>query len=492
MLNWINLTIRNIEWSIAERVLFDKDGHLKLEGYKLKRGEIYPDNHGNPHQLTHSFLGIQNKIIAIGHIEGRYHQNDTEKKPFSARIKYAEEKDCTHDYVLKIEAIKIPDKTTVNRNPISERELGSLAGAIVGGITRSNAKGIVKGYALYTDFGPKSLWDFIRTKPAKQIQNIDEAYRIAISVALEINRVHELNIAHRDIKPENMIINEVSTNLLGFESNLIDFGFAELNLSTPPSNYRVTMGYFPAKTAHDWRHYPKGMQDCFALSRILYFPEQYNHTTKINGQPSGETCLKQRTANDYSIFSTQHIHDNPRLKSYLDQLENITELTIYDALLIAKELTYLRCGLSKTSQSLIVNVKDILVANILFTKKIEINQANLEFFALIETQLVTRSKEELEAHQALASPKHQEKAPIPSLIPLCKRSIDEDEPAASLRTSVSSKSISPRQSDDFIPKRSKTSVNSRHSLTLFYQPDEFEENLLPDDNSRARSPKPSN
>jgi len=484
MLNWINQAIRNIEWSIAERELFDKDGHLKLEGHKLERGEIYHDDNGVPHQLTHSFLGIKDKIISIGHVEGRHYQNDTEKRPYSARIKYAEEKDCTHHYVLKIEAIKIPEKTTINRNPIAERELGSLAGAIVGGITRSNAKGIVKAYALYKDFGPKSLWDFINTKPAKQIQDIDEAYRIAISVALEINRIHQLNIAHRDIKPENMIINEASTNLLGFELNLIDFEFAEMDLSSPPSVYKVTTGYFPAKNADDWRRYPKGMQDCFALSRILYFPEQYSHIKKINGKPSGETFLKERAANDYAIFSTQHIQDNPKLKSYLEQLENLTELTNYDALLIARELTYLRCGLDKTNQSLIVNVKDILLANALFTKKIEINQSNLEFFAHMETQLTTWSTEEFEAHQALTSLKQPVQALPPASLSPSKRSIDDDDdPATPLRTSISSKSISPRQSSDFRPKRSKTSVSSRHSLTLFYQPDEFEENLLPVDNA---------
>ncbi|MGI9602545.1 MAG: protein kinase domain-containing protein [Acidimicrobiales bacterium] len=128
---------------------------------------------------------------------------------------------------------------------------------------------------------------------------VDEAVRVAGSVADALRRAHELGIMHRDLKPANVLIGNGGRHLVA------DFGIAALADSSAVVSTAVsfTPGYAPPETIQGDPATPAS--DVYSLGATLYALVTSDHPFAEDGESNIYTLI-HRILNDQLDDTRQH------------------------------------------------------------------------------------------------------------------------------------------------------------------------------------------
>lgn len=99
----------------------------------------------------------------------------------------------------------------------------------------------------------------------KGILTEDQRFRIAIRVAIEVAKLHAMNIAHRDLKPANILIDDKTDKI-----TIVDFGFSKKDINQRASNIG-TSAYMPPEATITSKNYRQ--MDIHALIKTIHFPQ---------------------------------------------------------------------------------------------------------------------------------------------------------------------------------------------------------------------------
>ncbi|MCX7124599.1 MAG: protein kinase, partial [Gammaproteobacteria bacterium] len=140
----------------------------------------------------------------------------------------------------------------------------------------------------------------------KGILTEDQRFRIAIRVAIEVAKLHAMNIAHRDLKPANILIDDKTHKI-----TIVDFGFSKKNIKHGASS-TGTPPYMPPEVTIASMNYLQ--MDIHALIKTIHFP-QTGGSVKLD-KPIAQKTLQ--TLNQTSILDAQDITLNANIDILYD------------------------------------------------------------------------------------------------------------------------------------------------------------------------------
>ena len=208
-LNWHSKDEKNKEWRYAKRQLLTTDGKLKPHGTKLKR---------NQHELTHSFIIAENRILALSP-QGEYCYNERH-----SRNKIAEDEDGGM-WSVKIRYVKNSSQGSLERESAIAKDLDYALDPIY----RNGKYYLVASY-----LGPtleRHLQHFGRfNKPLADIR----CCALAQDLLLKIKALHsgQASITETGYKHYDIHLNNITIDKDG-ELHLIDYGRSSRMLGDP-------------------------------------------------------------------------------------------------------------------------------------------------------------------------------------------------------------------------------------------------------------------